>query len=135
MRRRKTLDHHAAALMTPVTSGDNGSRWANKMPLTQGNVDRTKFWLDRGSRRRAVTGEWGAVWQGQDRLLRSAWGARPATRSGNSYNVVGDTGIEPVTSSVSGKRSPAELIARACTAPPRPNGGCGGESSCHFSNE
>ena len=27
--------------------------------------------------------------------------------------VVGDTGIEPVTSSVSGKRSPAELIARA----------------------
>ena len=31
-------------------------------------------------------------------------------------NVVGDTGIEPVTSSVSGKRSPAELIARACTA-------------------
>src|SRR5690348_17200230 len=27
--------------------------------------------------------------------------------------LVGDTGIEPVTSSVSGKRSPAELIARA----------------------
>ena len=27
-------------------------------------------------------------------------------------NVVGDTGIEPVTSSVSGKRSPAELNAR-----------------------
>jgi hypothetical protein len=27
-------------------------------------------------------------------------------------NVVRDTGIEPVTSSVSGKRSPAELIAR-----------------------
>jgi hypothetical protein len=27
--------------------------------------------------------------------------------------MVGDTGIEPVTSSVSGKRSPAELIARA----------------------
>ena len=26
--------------------------------------------------------------------------------------MVGDTGIEPVTSSVSGKRSPAELIAR-----------------------
>ena len=26
--------------------------------------------------------------------------------------VVGDTGIEPVTSSVSGKRSPAELIVR-----------------------
>jgi hypothetical protein len=26
--------------------------------------------------------------------------------------LVGDTGIEPVTSSVSGKRSPAELIAR-----------------------
>ena len=28
--------------------------------------------------------------------------------------LVGDTGIEPVTSSVSRKRSPTELIARAC---------------------
>src|SRR5256886_10744386 len=28
------------------------------------------------------------------------------------FVLVGDTGIEPVTSSVSGKRSPAELIAR-----------------------
>jgi hypothetical protein len=28
------------------------------------------------------------------------------------YVLVGDTGIEPVASSVSGKRSPAELIAR-----------------------
>ncbi len=28
--------------------------------------------------------------------------------------MVRDTGIEPVTSSVSGKRSPAELIARDC---------------------
>jgi site-specific DNA recombinase len=31
----------------------------------------------------------------------------------SGQTVVGDTGIEPVTSSVSGKRSPAELIARA----------------------
>ena len=29
-----------------------------------------------------------------------------------AFCVVGDTGIEPVTSSVSGKRSPAELYAR-----------------------
>ena len=31
--------------------------------------------------------------------------------------LVGDTGIEPVTSSVSGKRSPAELIALSDPAP------------------
>ena len=31
----------------------------------------------------------------------------------NCLTMVGDTGIEPLTSSVSGKRSPAELIARA----------------------
>ena len=39
-------------------------------------------------------------------------GAKPV-RLDHKYtsNVVRDTGIEPVTSSVSGKRSPAELIA------------------------
>ncbi len=38
-------------------------------------------------------------------------------RAGPAMNVVRDTGIEPVTSSVSGKRSPAELIARVETVP------------------
>ena len=41
--------------------------------------------------------------------------ARPVTRRfrwSGAFVMVGDTGIEPVTSSVSGKRSPAELIAR-----------------------
>src|SRR6478735_10561583 len=33
-------------------------------------------------------------------------------RRSGAFSVVRDTGIEPVTSSVSGKRSPAELIAR-----------------------
>lgn len=40
----------------------------------------------------------------------------PAMQAKNRFSpgktVVRDTGIEPVTSSVSGKRSPAELIAR-----------------------
>src|SRR5690606_10046861 len=35
-----------------------------------------------------------------------------APAGGRGFPVVRDTGIEPVTSSVSGKRSPAELIAR-----------------------
>ena len=35
------------------------------------------------------------------------------TASGWDLLTVGDTGIEPVTSSVSGKRAPAALIARA----------------------
>ncbi len=37
----------------------------------------------------------------------------PAVETAGGSRVVRDTGIEPVTSSVSGKRSPAELIARA----------------------
>ncbi len=37
---------------------------------------------------------------------------RGTSSRGASFRVVRDTGIEPVTSSVSGKRSPAELIAR-----------------------
>ena len=36
---------------------------------------------------------------------------RGTSSRGASFRVVRDTGIEPVTSSVSGKRSPAELIA------------------------
>jgi hypothetical protein len=34
----------------------------------------------------------------------------------NAFELVGGTGIEPVTSSVSGKRSPAELTAREAEA-------------------
>lgn len=36
-------------------------------------------------------------------------------RARTCRDVVGDTGIEPVTSSVSRKRSPTELIARDCS--------------------
>ena len=49
----------------------------------------------------------------QLRYIRSA-GVRPHRGSGGI--LVRDTGIEPVTSSVSGKRSPAELIARESPA-------------------
>jgi hypothetical protein len=40
---------------------------------------------------------------------------RTPGRIGRGSSGVDDTGIEPVTSSVSGKRSPAELIVRAGT--------------------
>ena len=42
--------------------------------------------------------------------MRPEFGSR--NMPSRASNVVRDTGIEPVTSSVSGKRSPAELIAR-----------------------
>ena len=51
----------------------------------------------------------GKVMRYQLRYIRSA-GVRPHRGSGGI--LVRDTGIEPVTSSVSGKRSPAELIAQ-----------------------
>src|SRR5215208_7177334 len=41
-----------------------------------------------------------------------ACSTRPRHRALSCVTLVRDTGIEPVTSSVSGKRSPAELIAR-----------------------
>jgi hypothetical protein len=40
------------------------------------------------------------------------WTERSSPYAGGAENVVGDTGIEPVTSSVSGKRATAAPIAR-----------------------
>ena len=54
------------------------------------------------------------------RLLGSAETAQPVTLRVNKFLalahhvLVGDTGIEPVTSSVSGKRAPAAPIAHCC---------------------
>ena len=45
--------------------------------------------------------------------LAALLGGNWKVTSSSGLTMVGDTGIEPVTSSVSGKRSPAELIARA----------------------
>ena len=62
---------------------------------------------------------------GKELATWGVWGARPPSvapiepgqvavgrQPQSTQDRVGDTGIEPVTSSVSGKRSPAELIAR-----------------------
>src|SRR5665811_1207221 len=46
-------------------------------------------------------------------LIWHRQGKSPQDRALTCGDAVGDTGIEPVTSSVSGKRSPAELIARS----------------------
>jgi hypothetical protein len=50
-----------------------------------------------------------AAWGKGVRIFPTDLTSKPLT----CENPVGDTGIEPVTSSVSGKRSPAELIARS----------------------
>src|SRR5690606_22476222 len=67
---------------------------------------------DRGVDRRTGAGARAVVRRAGDR------GVRPGGPRGRRFRravisaVVGDTGIEPVTSSVSRKRSPTELIAR-----------------------
>ncbi len=64
--------------------------------------------------RRARCGGLGVLEQGVSVIPRTT--ERPGSETGlECSSVVRDTGIEPVTSSVSGKRSPAELIARVET--------------------
>ena len=57
--------------------------------------------------------QWQAIWQAAAREQQEARPLRRGTGLWPAVMLVGDTGIEPVTSSVSRKRSPTELIARA----------------------
>ena len=62
---------------------------------------------------RLFASSWLAIWLAGPRKQQDARRLRGGTGLSPAAIVVGDTGIEPVTSSVSRKRSPTELIARA----------------------